>query len=48
MAELLVARETKPGQTVQIARMLMRLKHMPAADRQKLLAQKRRAHEDSR
>jgi hypothetical protein len=44
MAELLIARETKPGRTEQIAQMLTRLKRMLAADRQKMLEQKRKLH----
>jgi acyl carrier protein len=42
MAELLVAREARPGQTEKIAQMLKRIRGMPAADRQKALDQKRR------
>jgi hypothetical protein len=42
MAKLIIANEAKPGQTTKIAQMLKRLNSMPAADRQKVLEQKRK------
>lgn len=42
MAQLLIAREAKPGQTEKIARMLKRIRSMSTADRQQVLEQKRK------
>lgn len=42
MAEMIIAREAKPGQSAQIAGMLARIRGMSATDRQRLLEQKRK------
>ena len=42
MAKLIIANEGRPGQTAKIAQMLKRLNSMPAADRQRMLEQKRK------
>jgi acyl carrier protein len=41
LAEQIVATESQPGRTDKIAEALQRLKHMSAADRQKMLRQKK-------